>query len=303
MKCLISLKEATAATTSGRKKQRVFLDFEKIEELSLAAALVLAAELDRWRKLHGIKLYPRNLKGWNSEVKLMLSELGFFDLLGGNVNAGSSSVSEINDVSVLQMTSSNLLDTRKIATIKTHLVKVAKILGQDPLIYGAMTEAAYNSILHAYPDNHNYQYRPLRNMWWATASWSIRGSEVRFLVYDQGVGIAETLPAWDHWEKIREFLSSFANPLSTLLKEHSNMIEAAVEVSRTSLTSGHGQGLCDILSPIDTLQAGSLRILSGKGQILYEYGKGIKKTENLEHLGGTLIEWRIPVGNSEPTYE
>ena len=79
------------------------------------------------------------------------------------------------------------------------------------------------------------------------------------------------------------------------LKEHATMIEAALEVSRTSLTSGHGQGLRDVVSPVDQLEGGRVRILSGKGQVLYEKGGKLGKVERTQHLGGTLIEWTIPV--------
>ena len=73
------------------------------------------------------------------------------------------------------------------------------------------------------------------------------------------------------------------------------MIEAALEVSRTSLTSGHGQGLKDILAPVEQQSGGMVRIISGKGQIIYKSGQKLAKFEKNLHLGGTLIEWTIPV--------
>ena len=73
------------------------------------------------------------------------------------------------------------------------------------------------------------------------------------------------------------------------------MIEAALEVSRTSLTSGHGQGLTDVLAPVEELKGGRDRILSGRGQVSYSYGSPIEKKEHSQHLGGTFIEWTIPV--------
>ena len=73
------------------------------------------------------------------------------------------------------------------------------------------------------------------------------------------------------------------------------MIEAALEVSRTSLTSGHGQGLRDVIAPVDVLGGGEVKILSGRGQITYTGQESVSKVEMSQHLGGTLIEWTIPV--------
>lgn len=78
------------------------------------------------------------------------------------------------------------------------------------------------------------------------------------------------------------------------------MIKAALEVSRTSrgVGSGRGQGLTDVVSPIDELGDGRLRILSGRGCILHRPGDDIKCVEFERDLDGTLIEWVIPVGAS-----
>ena len=187
------------------------------------------------------------------------------------------------------------MDTNRIALIEDHLRDVASAFQTDPSIYMALTEAAYNSIQHGYPQEHDFRFPPLGRQWWATGSWSPVKSEVKLLVYDQGVGIPETLPTWKNWEKITEWVSAKHELASLFMKEHANLIEAALEVSRTSLTSGRGQGLKDVLSPVDVLGTGKVRILSGKGQVGYSPGGAITKRENSLHLGGTLIEWTIPV--------
>jgi len=225
----------------------------------------------------------------------LLDDLGFFELL--NVNPGKAYRRDFdeNEYTVLPLLSCTSTDGEKIAGITKRLSQMALLFQQDPLIYGAMTEAAYNSCLHAYPPNHKYRFRPLRQRWWATASWSVTANEVRFLVYDQGVGIAATLPRWDRFEQILGLLSAISGPAQPIIKDHSRMIEAALEVSRTSLGGGHGQGLQDVVRPIDAYGKGKLRILSGKGAILYEAGGKVTRTEHTLHLGGTLIEWTIPV--------
>ena len=99
-------------------------------------------------------------------------------------------------------------------------------------------------------------------------------SEVKLVLYDQAVGgsasefhIYETLPAWTHYEKIVSHISRTSDKVAIKLREHASMIEAALEISRTSLTSGHGQGLRDVVAPVDVLGGGEVRILSGRGQL------------------------------------
>lgn len=295
VKCLHDLKMAALLEPPAGTRRYVRIDFARIRELSTASALVLAAEIDRWRKVRKAQLRPRNIKEWSPTVKRLLVEIGFFDLLDVDRPKLPDSPDPSRDIAILPMVSGNTLDRSKLALIEDHLRTIANVFQQEPSIYMALTEAAYNSIKHGYPKDYDFKFTTLKNQWWATGSWSPERSEIKLIIYDQGVGIAETLPSWDHWEELNNWLSSKHPVLSKVLKEHASMIEAALEVSRTSLTSGHGQGLLDVVSPVDQLGGGCVRILSGRGQVLYEKDQKIVKIERSQHLGGTLIEWTIPV--------
>ncbi|WP_420415941.1 hypothetical protein [Marinovum algicola] len=294
--CLHQLKCAALHPPKDKRVRRyVSIDFATIKEISTAAALILSAEIYRWKKIKRVPLRPRNIGKWDPAVKRLLVEIGFFDLLEVGRPALIESEDPQRDVTLLPLVTGNTLDRPKLALIEDHLREIARAFEQEPSIYMALTEAAYNTIRHGYPDGYEFKFPTLKDQWWATGSWSPASSKVRLILYDQGVGIAETLPTWDHWEDLTKWLSSKHPLLSQVFKEHANMIEAALEVSRTSLTSGHGQGLKDVVSPVDQLGGGSVRILSGKGQVLYEFGGKIAKIEMSQHLGGTLIEWTIPV--------
>ncbi len=296
VECLIKLKTAALLPPPQKwVRNKVFIDLAPIKEISTAAALVLAAEIDRWRRRQRGPIQPRNVENWDPRVRSILEELGFFNLLGVGRLSHLLENSGFDEITVLPLVACNTLDRSRLADIQDHLQAVAHAFHQDPSIYTALTEATYNSLKHAYPPEHKFDFPPLGKYWWATGSWSPERSEVRFLVYDQGVGIPDTLPKWEHWERIVSWISQRFPGTGTLLQEHANLIEAALEVSRTSLTSGHGQGLRDVLSPIDVYQAGRVRILSGKGQLSYSPDGTVKKQENGLHLGGTLIEWTIPV--------
>jgi len=61
---------------------RRYHDYSKIETISTAAALVLAAEYDRFRRLCGSVPPTINLHDWHPELFRKLYEVGFFEIVG-----------------------------------------------------------------------------------------------------------------------------------------------------------------------------------------------------------------------------
>ena len=238
--CLREIKSAALKQGDSGRGQPVFIDLEPIQEISVAGALVLAAEIDRWRRVISKQLRPRRLRHWHPKVRALLASLGFFDLLEVTTTPDEDDISQ-SEVTVLPMVSSTRLDQRLLKS----LAAVSEVLHNDPTVYDGLVEAAYNATKHAYPSDHEWDYKPTTEGWWATASWNPASGSVKFLVYDQGVGIAATLPRWEGWEKVRQLLSGV--PGGSMLKDASRMIEAALEVDRTSLAGGHGKGLQDVV--------------------------------------------------------
>ena len=294
VKFLTRLKDQMSDTSKGYNEKRILLDLGEIETMSLGGALVLAAEIDRWRFVRSVPLSTIGVSNLGKDVHNLLTELGFFELLGASKSDKKLGRAHPIEFRVLRITSGSLAEGEKIALIQEHLEKVAEIFEQDPMYYGAMFEAAHNSWDHAYPKGIEFKYQHVHR-WWATASWNTENETIKLLVYDQGVGIAETLPRSQIWEQVKGLLG--AVPYASLIvKDQASMIAAALEVARTSKGSGRGQGFRDIVAPIDQLGSGKLRILSGKGEILYTSGGSVVKTEKTMHVGGTLIEWTVPVG-------
>ncbi|RPE63079.1 hypothetical protein EDD53_2674 [Pacificibacter maritimus] len=292
---LQSIKQAAfKRPKTGHRK--VFLDFETIEAISVGAALVLAAEIDRWQKIKNVKLVLKNYSSWSDDVKSLLHDIGFFALLGTPNSHSLCHGFSGEAISVLELISCDSANGERIAEISSRLSGIASAFEQDPVMYCAVLEAAYNGVLHGYPEKFSFQYPPLHKTWWATASWSPKEQTVKFIVYDQGVGISETLPRSKLYEKVVASLSSVTPVGSTLFKSDSTMIEAALKVSRTSRSDGHGQGLRDIVAPVESMAGAKLRILSGCGEVLYRQGEQISKRDRSNHIGGTLVEWTIPVG-------
>lgn len=283
-------------TTKRSGYRRIFLNLGTIQNISVAAALVLAAEIDRWQETWAVTLRLKNYRDWSPSVKALLSDIGFFELLKTPMRDTYRNLLPKDTVSVLRISSCSEMDGEILAGITGELERIAKLFKQDPIIYGALVEAVYNGVLHGYPDDYEYKYPPLRKRWWATASWAPAKQTVRFIVYDQGVGIHATLPKWKHWEKVRARLDNLPGATSTVGKYHSTMIEAALNVARSARGDGHGKGFSDIVLPVDEIEGSRLRILSGKGELLYEHGGKRRRTERQHHVGGTLLEWTFPVG-------
>ena len=58
-----------------------YIAFETMRKITPSAALVLASEYDRVRRLRGIDLWLVNVDKWNPDVFQVLFDLGFFDVL------------------------------------------------------------------------------------------------------------------------------------------------------------------------------------------------------------------------------
>lgn len=290
--CLQELKAQALSPGEEMSRQRLSIDLVRIDRLSVAAALVLSAEIDRCRRTQRIPLQPNRVRLWTPQVKSMLMDLGFFELLGvDNPRVPDRSIIS-NEVTILPLMSYAGLDTDACAALEDQLRDVASAFQQEPSIFEALAEATHNAVDHAYPENYEWRFPPLRRRWWATGSWHTSRQEVKFLVYDQGVGIPATLPRWDYWEAVRGALPEWTGNLS---RDHAKLIRAALDISRTSKGPGRGRGLNDVISLLKYIKGGRVRILSGKGQVLYHGEDRIELSERELHLGGTLIEWTIPV--------
>lgn len=296
VRCLQDLKNAVFAKVRSKRHPFVSIDMTYIDKISATDALVLAAEIDRWRRFRGKGIRPTNLSKWNPEVKGMLRGLGFFELLDVSPeHYAAEKVEEGAILTVMEMISNTALDQRLLASL-SH---ISEYLHNDPTVYGALVEAAYNVTKHAYPDNYKWRYPPIVKGWWATASFEPESNCVKFAVYDQGVGIAETLPRWEGWEKVRSVLSLLPYGIGEALNDEANMIKAALEVDRTSLSGGHGKGLQDIVEVVRNFEGADVRIFSGKGTLHYTQGRTMVLKDHSMHIGGTLIEWTIPVMTKE----
>lgn len=277
-------------TQSLRKRNdRTYIDIKNINNLSPAAALVLAAELDRWNRQPGkANLQSVDVSEWDPQVRALLKDMGFFELL--QVSDMPSTNIERN-IRYIKFKTGNRADGEVVDLLRTK--DLEPVVGEIPekrYLYGAITEAMTNVIHHAYSEKQ--VFKNLQN-WWLSASYDSTKREVTIMVYDQGLGIPKTLPR------------NFAEQIQSILPgDHARLIETAHDLSRSSSEEIHrGHGLQrDVRGYLDKLNcSGHYRVVSLRGEYFYERksdGRPVhKKISHQLSLNGTLIEWKLNLSN------
>jgi hypothetical protein len=270
-----------------------YYDFTKIKRISPSAALVLAAEYDRLRHIHGRAPAAVNLKAWNPTVSALLHEIGFFGLLDIQplqpVPSGHSRM-------ILPFRSGSKVDPKQIGGPESVIEELFAFIGKDRVmetqLYAAVIEAMNNVRDHAYPQTYFDGMRHVRN-WWLTGAADRNTRRLTLSLYDQGITIPVSLPATGWREALAEAFSRLSqteyDPLDP--SQDGRAIGMAMVVSKSSTGLEHrGLGLAKIREVVDGLAGGRLRIISRFGEFVAESGKTpIVKASKLA-LEGTLVE-------------
>ena len=270
------------------------VNFEKLKSVSTSAALVLTAELSRWQDNLGKKLVP-NTQTWEPNIYALFDSLGFFDLFETTPEKPeSSSVPDLNFVRYIKGKAS---ETNKARQLRESLSEViGDKIDKWTFLRGGLDEAITNVSHHAYPKSLKVPSRDKN--WYLTGSFSSETSELKIAFYDQGVGIPNSLPASEVWEKILKFLSNVAVSDRRL---HKTLLKAAVKLDRTSTDANdRGKGLQDLLTFIKQRGSGYLSIISLKGLYKYTMYNGVEREKSFSfknELPGTLIIWSVTLNN------
>ena len=274
--------------SNRQRNERIYINFKDIEEISPGAALVVAAELDRFNHVphrRGQKLRAVDVDEWNEQVRARLEDMGFFDLLhvqvGDRADNDGSSTKYIRFRSGAQVEGKAIEDLRRLDLVPFFGDSVPN----RRRLYAAVTEAMINVVHHAYQSD----AQVICPNWWLAASHNVADSEIRILLYDQGVGIPETLPR------------NFAERVQQILRPtDADMIRVAHELTRTVSGQEHrGHGLQrDVRRYVESIDCiGGYRVTSLRGQYTWKRrpdGRIEESTRNFRRpLPGTLIEWRL----------
>jgi len=286
-------------------KIRGYVDYSKIEYISTASALVIAAEYDRARRLSGHVPPTINLHDWSEQVFAKLYELGFFEIVGlsrdlGHLYQDSEDVRTMKIVcgrnaADLQRTSESLIELSKYIDLDGPL--------EDEVVLAlnsALSEAMVNVARHAYPNDYDFHYRHV-DSWWVTASAHRGKRRLTVVMYDQGASIPVTLPRKTWARSLQDFVVRNL----TLHKEFeyqddATFIQGAMRRGETQTGEpGRGEGLPQMMELIDICGSGSLTIWSRGGVCRYVPGSGVECSAQRRSVGGTLIEWVIDLPRDE----
>ena len=271
--------------SGGGKRLTKRIDFTKIERISPSAALVLAAELDRWQSTNRMKLAPHQPENWNPEVATILNDLGLFDLLEIRCPEEIKTRDSSNVTKVLKYIRQKIVDPTRLGDMLVHLTEIAGPIAARNFMYDGLIEALKNAKHHAYIEHQWYGVGLGTS--WMTGAYNPRQKRLTAAVFDCGVGIPQTLPSSSLWSDILPLINTFTG------NQSSKRIAAALKYGRTrTMQAERGNGLPTMMRLIDQI-GGELRILSGNGEVVYK-GQGQILSKDLPgSLGGTLIEWRL----------
>jgi len=302
-----SLEDFKKATLIDERKN-VRYDLARVKELRPAAALVLAAELDRWRNLKRKRLVPSPLGAWHAQPRRQMLQLGVFDLLHVKKQALRSIRKKENSAVILKYRTGDVNDKNKTdALIKETIQRYRQrrqlqVQGPDRSydLDAALAEATLNSVQHAYRHGKT-RYEHLENRFWMGAVYDDGSETMRFMVYDQGVGIAHTLKKTEKGNRILSIMSNFFGDLMGADGRfpEGELIKLALTTPATSTgLENRGKGLPEIYKAAENLGA-SFRIVSGRGIVTYTPDSGlVAKPDRKHHLGGTLLEWALKTQQS-----
>ncbi len=292
----------------GSVRSAGHVPFEDIETITPAAALLMAAEYDRHRRMQHRTLYSIRRKLWKPSVDAMLVDIGFLKLLGVDKQASGASQPDDRRYRTLSMTSGDQADGRQVGLFQDAL---SGVLGEDleteagMRLYEGLIEAMNNVIQHAYPANYSSP-RSVKNRWWLTGSFDRQTGRLHIVFLDHGVSIPAALPRSKWREKALEFLGHMYDivTLGRSGSDDAERIHAAMEVGRSGTDDqGRGHGLAQMRYFVDKAPAGRMRILSRRGQYLFETGSAKPDLRNHDSpIRGTLIEWEclvMPAGGRE----
>lgn len=278
------------------KRKNVALDFTTLKGITPAAALILVAELDRWRKKKFIRPRVVDFPRWNIDVKKLLFQMGFFKFL--RVTNPPKSKDFLNkkllsSVQFLPFWSDNTTDGRQAKDLRKTVEKKAGTIPEKKNLFKGLSEAMTNVIKHAYPKMLKKSETHLYNQWWMSGSYDSVTNHLVVLFYDQGVGIPETIGDKYPVEIIKSFFEKFG-----LVDNDASKIKAAMELgrSRTELPY-RGKGLSDFKVFVDNVPGSTLRIISNRGELVYNSDGEEKLTHHRSSIHGTLIQWDFTLVN------
>ena len=279
---------------------RSYIDFSTMSHITTSAALILAAYYDRRKFISGRNLNTVDEHKWTPGVKDILLQVGFKEVL--NMKEPEGDVIQYGSVRILKFMSAEQADGsfpgRLLESLVALLPNNKRDDFEDIQVYGGIFEAILNSKSWAYPDDHLWDYTPLKR-WWITGSVNLEDSSVTIVAYDQGVSIPASLPRWKHFGRFERLIRRLAARAGMTMDitsptQDGIAIEIAMRIAKTATgLPQHGKGLHTMLEVAQRAPWGRLRVLSRNGEYVWCTGQKPTSRSHPHSIGGTLVEWRL----------
>lgn len=262
--------------------EKVFLDLSKLENISPEAALVLLAELTRGAhyavgRKRIVGNYPKG-----DRASEMLVKIGFYKMF--QIKTPQLSKQDRDDKriyfkAVFGNTSDGRL-ARPLIDMFNYIGGLSTLISKR--LYGALIECMDNVKAHAYPDSSTPRAE-LIGEWWMAGYVDPSSQQIAFTFFDQGVGIPTTIK-----QKRSVRFKSY------LTFTDQRIISKAVLSGLSRRKSGrHGNGLPSLRKIIDIAPSGFLRVISNKGDFIYQKDLKTKSSRIPFNLDGSLVIWTI----------
>ena len=297
---LLRLRYRLDRRTERRYKGRwigTYTDIAAIRRITPAAALVLAAEYDRAHRRQRLgRRGVVNAADWDPGVARMLIDVGFLEHLQSSLPNYQPLSPRPIEKRMLPMLTGDRNEPEEINTLSQKLQSLMDSVIDSALthaIYAGLIEAMDNCATHAYPKSHRFRHPTERGRWWMSGSVA-NGRELEVIFFDQGATIPGTLPHSGMRDNAHIWIQKTLNLVGIEAANDGQRIQAAMAVGRSAYDAqGRGHGLAQMRNLVEHATSGSLRILSRKGQYLYEKNDGESVATLDRSIGGTLVHWRF----------
>lgn len=281
------------------------IDLSSVEEITLDAALVLTAEYHRQLIQTGYKPRIEDAK-WNPKVRGLLHQLGFYSLVSAASSSNPDEPDLDEDLSFVPFKVGSKVAPVVARELHTALTQAA---GQEPekaYVIASLVETTKNVRHHAYEGANRPDRPPAVGLWWAAGSYEPRTRMLQFAVYDQGVGIPETLPRRPFYQSVLRFCPperTDADLIAGALRLGRTRYRSKRGLSTAVDESARGSGLWSLCEFIPRGGGSSVEITSGHGKVRYAGGRAVEKTHFKNPFCGTLILWNLQLPICGPNVE
>jgi hypothetical protein len=297
---------------------RTYFDYARIRHITPEVALLIASEYDRLCEQTGLRLGAYNRRKWQPDVQSLLSDIGFFKLLG--IDLATDRPANGAYVRMSRFESGHKLQPQAVSEFATELVRKLVQLDASAVtdnaklhktlhLVAALLEATENTKQHAYSEALK-QDPTCVPKWWLTGAVYKEQKRLVIVVYDHGVSIpgkvAEVADAgqsggapWIGQAWFERAMARFTRDreLGDFELDEARLRFAMKYGHSSTKSPNRGKGLPVISEVVTHCNHGKLTIISRHAKYVAETKRRVVSERLSTPLAGTLIIWDLSFGD------